>query len=89
MRPDAEEILRLVLARLDDMKAEDTVTIDLTGKSSIAERLKESCGEGLSLADALRTARAALAGPDRTIDANALEVPRTPRSSTPTGSRWP
>ena len=29
VRPDAEEILRLVLARLDDMKAEDTVTIDL------------------------------------------------------------
>src|SRR5262244_4021864 len=37
VRPDAEEILRLVLARLDDMKAEDTVTIDLTGKSSIAD----------------------------------------------------
>ena len=29
-RPDAEETLRLILARLDDMKAEDTVTIDLT-----------------------------------------------------------
>jgi len=37
VRPDAEEILRLVLLRLDDMKAEDTVTIDLTGKSSIAD----------------------------------------------------
>ena len=35
-RPCAKETLRLVLARLDDMKAEDTVTIDLTGKSSIA-----------------------------------------------------
>ena len=32
VRPDAEEILRLILARIDDMKAEDTVTIDLTGK---------------------------------------------------------
>ena len=32
MRPDAEEILRLVLARLDDMKAEDTLTIDLRGQ---------------------------------------------------------
>jgi proteasome alpha subunit len=40
----------------------------------IAERLKESWREGLSLADALRTARAALAGPDRNIDADALEV---------------
>jgi len=36
-RPDAEETLRLVLARIDDMKAEDTVTIDLSGKSSIAD----------------------------------------------------
>ena len=32
MRPDAEETLRLILARLDDMKAEDTITIDLTAK---------------------------------------------------------
>jgi ribosome-associated protein len=39
MRPDAEEILRLVLAGLDDMKAEDTVTIDLTGKTSIADAM--------------------------------------------------
>jgi ribosomal silencing factor RsfS len=29
VRPDAEEAVRLVLARIDDMKAEDTVTIDL------------------------------------------------------------
>ena len=34
VRPDAEETLRLVLAGLDDMKAEDTTTIDLRGKSS-------------------------------------------------------
>jgi proteasome alpha subunit len=40
----------------------------------IAERLKESWREGLSLGDALRTARAALSGVDRTIDAVALEV---------------
>ena len=39
MRPDAEEILRLVLTRVDDMKAEDTVTIDLTGKTSIADAM--------------------------------------------------
>ena len=44
MRPDAEEILRLVLARLDDMKAEDTVTIDLTGKSSIADSMVVTSG---------------------------------------------
>ena len=44
MRPDAKEILRLVLARLDDMKAEDTVTIDLTGKSSIADCLVVTSG---------------------------------------------
>src|SRR5712675_2952054 len=44
MRPDAEEILRLVLARLDDMKAEDTITIDLTGKSSIADSMVVTSG---------------------------------------------
>ena len=44
VRPDAEEILRLVLARLDDMKAEDTVTIDLTGKSSIADCMVVTSG---------------------------------------------
>jgi ribosome-associated protein len=44
MRPDAEEILRLVLARLDDMKAEDTVTIDLTGKSSLADAMVVTSG---------------------------------------------
>ena len=43
-RPDAEEILRLVLARLDDMKAEDTVTIDLTGKSTIADSMIVTSG---------------------------------------------
>jgi len=37
VRPDTEEILRLVLARIDDMKAEDTVTINLTGKSALAD----------------------------------------------------
>ncbi|MFL6799976.1 MAG: ribosome silencing factor [Xanthobacteraceae bacterium] len=42
--PDAEEILRLVLARLDDMKAEDTMTIDLTGKSSIADTMVVTSG---------------------------------------------
>ncbi|MGH6767469.1 MAG: ribosome silencing factor [Xanthobacteraceae bacterium] len=44
VRPDAEETLRLVLATIDDMKAEDTVTIDLTGKSSIADAMVVSSG---------------------------------------------
>ena len=44
VRPDAEEILRLILARLDDMKAEDTVTIDLTGKSTIADTMVVTSG---------------------------------------------
>jgi ribosome-associated protein len=44
VRPDAKETLRLVLARIDDMKAEDTVTIDLTGKSSIADAMVVTSG---------------------------------------------
>ena len=44
VRPDAEETLRLVLASIDDMKAEDTVTIDLTGKSSIADCMVVTSG---------------------------------------------
>ena len=40
----------------------------------ITERLKESWSPDLSLGDALRTARAALAGPDRTIEPDTLEV---------------
>jgi ribosome-associated protein len=44
MRPDAEEILRLVLDRLDDMKAEDTLTIDLREKSSIGDYMVVSSG---------------------------------------------
>jgi len=44
MRLDAEEILRLVLHRLDDMKAEDTLTINLKGKSSIGDYMVVSSG---------------------------------------------
>jgi ribosome-associated protein len=44
VRLDAEETLRLILARLDDMKAEDTVTIDLNGKSSIADTMVVTSG---------------------------------------------
>jgi ribosome-associated protein len=44
MRPDAEEILRLVLSRLDEMKAEDTLTIDLRNKSSIGDYMVVASG---------------------------------------------
>jgi ribosome-associated protein len=44
MRPDAEEILRLVLSRLDDMKAEDTLTIDLRDRSSIGDYMVVASG---------------------------------------------
>jgi len=44
VRPDAEETLRLVLARIDDMKAEDTVTIDLTGRSALADFMVVTSG---------------------------------------------
>jgi ribosome-associated protein len=44
VRPDAEETLRLVLASIDAMKAEDTVTIDLTGKTSIADSMVVTSG---------------------------------------------
>ncbi|MFZ0610281.1 MAG: ribosome silencing factor [Xanthobacteraceae bacterium] len=44
MRLDAEEILRLILARLDDMKAEDILTIDLRDKSSIGDYMVVSSG---------------------------------------------
>jgi ribosome-associated protein len=44
VRPPAEETIRLVLACLDGMKAEDTVTIDLTGKTSIADAMVVTSG---------------------------------------------
>jgi ribosome-associated protein len=44
MRANAEEILKLVLARLDDMKAEETLTIDLRDKSSIGDYMVVSSG---------------------------------------------
>ena len=43
-RPDADETLRIVLARLDDMKAEDTITIDLRGKSAISDFMVVTSG---------------------------------------------
>jgi ribosome-associated protein len=44
MRLDAEEILHLILVRLDDMKAEDILTIDLRNKSSIGDYMVLSSG---------------------------------------------
>ena len=44
MRPDAEEILQLVLTRLDEMKAEDTLTIDLRDKSTIGDYMVVASG---------------------------------------------
>jgi ribosome-associated protein len=38
------ETLRIVLSRLDDMKAEDIVTIDLNGKTSIADFMVVASG---------------------------------------------
>jgi ribosome-associated protein len=43
-RPDAEETLRLVLASLDDIKAEDILTIDLRGKTSIGDFMVVASG---------------------------------------------
>jgi ribosome-associated protein len=44
VRPDAEETLRIVLARLDDMKAEDTTTIDLRNESALADYMVVTSG---------------------------------------------
>ncbi|CAN5286513.1 ribosome silencing factor [soil metagenome] len=43
-RPGADETLNLILSRLDDMKAEETVTIDLRGKSSISDYMIVTSG---------------------------------------------
>src|SRR6267154_4281998 len=34
---DADKTLNIILSRLDDMKAEETVTIDLRGKSALSD----------------------------------------------------
>ena len=36
-QPDADKTLNVILSRLDDMKAEETVTIDLRGKSAFSD----------------------------------------------------
>src|SRR5882672_4898990 len=43
-RPSPEETLRHVLASLDDMKAEDTTSIDLRGKTTIADTMVVTSG---------------------------------------------
>jgi ribosome-associated protein len=44
VQSDTEETLHLVLARLEDMKAEDTITIDLRGKSAISDFMVVTSG---------------------------------------------
>jgi ribosome-associated protein len=44
VRPDADETLRIVLTRLDDMKAEDITTIDLRTESTIADYMVVASG---------------------------------------------
>jgi ribosome-associated protein len=44
VRPDTAETLRLILARLDDAKCEETVTIDLRGKTSIGDYMVVTSG---------------------------------------------
>ena len=43
-RPDVEQSLKIILARLDDMKAEETVSIDLRGKSSVSDYMIVTTG---------------------------------------------
>jgi ribosome-associated protein len=41
---DADKTLKMILSRLDDMKAEDTVTIDLRGKSAFSDYMVIATG---------------------------------------------
>jgi proteasome alpha subunit len=59
---------------------EERFTVLGGDSDAIIERMKESFAEGASLADALKTATAALAGPERTIEAHDLEVAVLSRS---------
>jgi ribosome-associated protein len=43
-QPDADKTLTMILSRLDDMKAEDTVTIDLRGKSAFSDYMIVTTG---------------------------------------------
>jgi ribosome-associated protein len=44
VRDSATEVLNLILSRLDDMKAEETVTIDLRGKSAFSDYMVVTTG---------------------------------------------
>jgi ribosome-associated protein len=44
VRDSATEVLDLILKRLDDMKAEETVTIDLRGKSAYSDYMVVTTG---------------------------------------------
>jgi ribosome-associated protein len=43
-QPDADKTLHMILSRLDDMKAEETVTIDLRGKSAFSDYMIVTSG---------------------------------------------
>jgi ribosome-associated protein len=43
-QPDADKTLNLILSRLDDMKAEETVTIALRGKSAYSDYMVVTTG---------------------------------------------
>jgi ribosome-associated protein len=43
-QPDADKTLSTILSRLDDMKAEETVTIDLHGKSAYSDYMVVTSG---------------------------------------------
>src|SRR5260370_13853363 len=43
-QPDADKTLNIILSRLDDMKAEETVTIDLRGKSLFSDYMIVTSG---------------------------------------------
>jgi ribosome-associated protein len=43
-QPDADKTLKMILSRLVDMKAEDTVTIDLRGKSAFSDYMVIATG---------------------------------------------
>jgi ribosome-associated protein len=43
-QPDADKTLNIILSRLDDMKAEETVTIDLRGKSAFSDYMIVTTG---------------------------------------------
>jgi ribosome-associated protein len=43
-QPDADKTLNIILSRLEDMKAEETVTIDLRGKSAFSDYMVVTSG---------------------------------------------